>query len=253
MQLGDQPLHFFLEWFAVVLLHFGADVAARGEDVVMLADFIRRCTFAETGDVRVLACIGLTAPGVVGLGDAGDVVIGQFPVGAVHHAAQLTGVNEQDFTATVACRVASSGAGQEPQAGGNLRRIEELSGQRHHAVHQIRLNQVFANNAFVRLVRRHGAVGEHEAGGAGGRQMMDDVLHPGEVGVALGRYAVLPALVVEEPLAAPVGDVERRIGKDEVGFEVGMAVVEKTVVLGNLAVDAANRKVHLRQPPRGMI
>ena len=62
---------------------------------------------------------------------------------------------------------------------------------------------------------RHRAVGEHEAGGTVGRQVMDDVLHPREVGVALRRDAVAPALVVREPLAAPVGDVERGIGQDE--------------------------------------
>ena len=56
--------------------------------------------------------------------------------------------------------------------------------------------------------------------------MVDHVLHPGEVGVALRRRAVAPAHVVGQPLAAPVRDVERRVGKD-VAFrpQIGMAVV----------------------------
>ena len=52
----------------------------------------------------------------------------------------------------------------------------------------------------------HGAVGEDEAGDAGGREVVDDVLHPGEVGVADGRHAELPAHVVAQALAAPVAD-----------------------------------------------
>ena len=34
------------------------------------------------------------------------------------------------------------------------------------------------------------AVGQHEAGHAGGREVVDEVLHPGVVGVARGRHAV---------------------------------------------------------------
>jgi hypothetical protein len=57
--------------------------------------------------------------------------------------------------------------------------------------------------------------------------MMDDVLHPRKVGVTDGRFAELPAFVVAQALAAPIGDVERRVGEDEVGFEIGMTVVVK--------------------------
>ena len=78
---------------------------------------------------------------------------------------------------------------------------------------------------------------------------MDDVLHPGEVGVALGWGAEAPALVVGEPLAAPVGDVEGRVGEDEVGPEVGVAVVVEAVAVGDLPLDAADGEVHLRDPP----
>ena len=79
------------------------------------------------------------------------------------------------------------------------------------------------------------------------------MLHPGEVGVALGRDAVLPALVVGEPLAAPVGDVEGRIGQDEVGLEVGMAVVVEAVAVGDLALDAPDGQVHLGESPGGVV
>jgi hypothetical protein len=69
--------------------------------------------------------------------------------------------------------------------------------------------------------------------------MINDVLHPGEVGVTDGRLAELPALVVAQAVATPVGDIERRIGENEIRLEVGMAVVVKRVAVGDLAVDAA--------------
>ena len=86
-----------------------------------------------------------------------------------------------------------------------------------------------------------------------GDKWCTDVLHPGEVGVALGRDAVLPALVVGEPIAAPVGDVERRIGHDEVGLEVGKAVVVEAVALRDLALDAADGEVHLGEAPSRVV
>ena len=77
-----------------------------------------------------------------------------------------------------------------------------------------------------------------------GREVVDEVLHPGEVGVALGRDAVLPAHVVV--LAEPVGVVEGRIGEDVVGAEVGMEVAAEGVgVLGaEVGLDAAQGEVH---------
>ena len=82
---------------------------------------------------------------------------------------------------------------------------------------------------------------------------MDDVLYPGEVGIAWWGSAVLPALVVGEPLSAPVGDVERGIGEDKVCFEVGVLVVMKGVAVGDLPLDTANGEVHLGQPPSGVV
>ena len=55
------------------------------------------------------------------------------------------------------------------------------------------------------------------------------MLHPGEVGVAHRRDAMLPPLVVTQPVAAPVGDVEGRIGEDVVGAQVRVTVVLEAV------------------------
>jgi hypothetical protein len=94
------------------------------------------------------------------------------------------------------------------------------------------------------LVGGHAAVGQDETGLTGGRQVVDEVLHPGEVGVALGRDAEPPAHVVI--LAVPVGVVEGRVGEHVVGAQVGMQVAAEAVgVLGTeVGLDAAQREVH---------
>ena len=75
------------------------------------------------------------------------------------------------------------------------------------------------------------------------------MLHPGVVGVAGRRRAVLPALVVAQQLAAPIAVIEGRIGQHVVGFEVGVQVaVEAVGVLRpQVPVDAADRQVHPRE------
>ncbi len=120
MQFGDEARHLFLERFAVVFDFLGADVAAGREDVAVGGDFFCRGGFAEAGDVGVRRKIksapfrlrhlpplrrgrdGIAAPGVVGVGDAGDIGIGEFAVNAVDQGAEFAGVDEQGLFAAVA-------------------------------------------------------------------------------------------------------------------------------------------------------
>ena len=85
---------------------------------------------------------------------------------------------------------------------------------------------------------------EDEAGHAGGREVIDEVLHPGEVGVAARGKAELPARVVV--FAEPVGVVEGRIGEDEVGAQIGMEIAPEGVGLlfAEIGFDAADGEVH---------
>lgn len=48
-QRRGKALHFFSEWLAIVLGGFGADVAAGGERVTVLAHVLQRGALAETG------------------------------------------------------------------------------------------------------------------------------------------------------------------------------------------------------------
>jgi len=78
--------------------------------------------------------------------------------------------------------------------------------------------------------------------------MMDDVLQPPIICVAYWRSAELPAHILAQTFAAPVRDVERRIGEDEIELLVAPFVLVEAalVVPGDAAgVDAAHREVHL--------
>ena len=92
---------------------------------------------------------------------------------------------------------------------------------------------------------------EDEAGHAGGREVIDEVLHPGEVGVAARGKAELPARVVV--FAEPVGVVEGRIGEDEVGAQIGMEIAPEGVGLlfAEIGFDAADGEVHHGEAARG--
>src|SRR3954454_20676867 len=87
-------------------------------------------------------------------------------------------------------------AGDEPETNGELRGVEELAGQGDHAIDQIGLDDVLADVPLARLVGRHRAVCQNKTGQPGWGQVIDEMLNPGEVGIA-GRWgAKLPSLVV---------------------------------------------------------
>ena len=90
----------------------------------MLAHLVHRRALAETGNVGVFLCALIASPGMVGIGDAGDVFFRQLAVGAVGHAAQFTRVDEQDFTATVTEPAFPPVAGEKPKTCRYLRRVE---------------------------------------------------------------------------------------------------------------------------------
>ena len=75
---------------------------------------------------------------------------------------------------------------------------------------------------------------------------MDDVLHPGKVGVARRWHAVLPALIHHQQITTPVADVEGWVGENKVGLEVREAVIVEGVAVRDLAVDATDGEVHTR-------
>lgn len=98
------------------------------------------------------------------------------------HARDCGIASEEGLLAAVA--EAAFGVGgfvfrEEPEADWNLRAVEELAGERDHAVHEVGLDEGAADVAFAGLVGGHAAIGEDEAGHALRREVVDEVLDPG--------------------------------------------------------------------------
>src|SRR5579875_29551 len=127
-KLRNEPGHLFVEGLAVVLDRFCSDVAAGRQDVTVMADVLKCCALAEAGDILIFAGVGVAAPRVVRVGDSVDVFLRELAVGPIHHATHLAGIDEQHVTTAVTEPPVSLVPGQEPQARGNLSRVEQLSG-----------------------------------------------------------------------------------------------------------------------------
>src|SRR5664280_1874605 len=100
----------------------------------MFGDLLCGGRGAKAGHVGVLASVPLATPSVVGPGDASDVVVGELPVGAVHHGAEVASVDEQHLTPTVTPGPGATGRlvpVQEPQRDRDGCGVEELAGQGH--------------------------------------------------------------------------------------------------------------------------
>jgi len=222
-------------------------------------DFLVGGGFAEARDVGVgghaMACPYWRTPGVIGAGDSGDFFVGEFAVLAVHESAHFAGVNKERLAATVTKSSVSLVPSQKPETDGNLRDVKKLARKRDHAIDKVGLDDGFADFAFSRLIGGHRAIGEDKSGDAVGREVMDEVLDPGEVGVAGRRHTKLPANVFFEAFTAPIAVIERRIGEEEIGFEVLVRViVERALAVpGDVGLDATNGEVHLAEPPGGLI
>lgn len=225
--------HLLLERLAVVLDCLGADVAARGKDVVVGGDLLQRGALAEAGHVLVFSGPRLAPPGVVGMRDPLDIFFREVAVGTVRHVAYLAGVYKERLAAAVAEASVALVASEEPEADWDLGGVEELRRHGDDAINEVGLDEGLPDDAFPARVGRERTIGEHEARDTLRGEMVDHVLHPGEVGVADRRRAELPARVVAQALAAPVRDVERGVGEDEICFQVFVQVIVEGVgVLG---------------------
>ena len=196
-----------------------------------------------------------------GVGNFGDVFRLEIAQDTVFHVAELPRVDEQHLAMAAAPAFALGlAAGQEPDAGRYLGVGEQLARQSHHALHQIArsvgtiaFNEGAADVALGVGVAAHGAVGQQQGHAAVGAEVVDHVLHPRKVGIAIGRHAVLPARVVVAHALFPRLHVERRVGHDEVCAQVGVlrARVSAGGLLAKIKVQPANGHVHGGQAPGG--
>lgn len=250
-KLARQPLHLRREGFRILRLRRDTHIAPRRQNKVLRRNLLRRRHGAEAL-LRLQTPLGI---GPVGVGDALDVAptgrilrlaVGQLAQLARNHCSEVARVDEERMARL------RLGLVEEPDRDRNLRRIKELRRHGHDAVHQVGFDEPPPDVALAAALARERAVGQHDARTPRRGQMVDDVLNPREVGVAVRRGSVLPAHVVGELVGAPVAEVEGRIGQHEVGLERRVAVVEEGVgvVLPQVGLDAPDGEVHLRHLPR---
>ena len=90
-EFAGEAGHFLLEGFVVLHGVFDADVAARGEDVVLLGDVCGFDYGAEAFFVLEFAFLEF----LEGAREAFDVLFAEVAVFAVHHVAHVAGVYEE--------------------------------------------------------------------------------------------------------------------------------------------------------------
>ena len=138
-KLGGEAGHLGVEGFTIVGSFGDADVAARGEDVVLGLDVVGGAHGAEALLIGEGALLEL----MEGACDAEDFVLGEFANGTSDHHAHLTCIDEERLAAL---RLV---AREEPQRHGDARAVEELVGQGDDALHEVGVDDVLANLAFA--------------------------------------------------------------------------------------------------------
>ena len=88
----------------------------------------------------------------------------------------------------------SSLAQTDPEIAGRIGK--ELGRQRDDALHQVGLNESPADVALAAGIGTHGTVGEQQRHRAIGCEVVEHVLHPRKVGVAIGRNTVFPTNIL---------------------------------------------------------
>src|SRR6266481_861923 len=144
-----------LERLTLVRDFLCADIASWSEHKPVLLDFIKRGRLAKASIICVFTSALFPSPCVVSSSNASDLFVCQVAVDAVCQHTELAGVDEQGLAFAIRELAVFLVFGQKPQTSRNLRSVKKLRRQGDHAVHQISLNQVFADLALAGLVRTH--------------------------------------------------------------------------------------------------
>ena len=142
----------------------------------------------------------------------------ELPMNSVRKRPKFARIDEQCLPSTIAKSRIAFVATQEPQANRYRSGIKQLPWQRNHAINKIRFDDPFLDLSFPGLTGRHRSIRQHETCHTIGREVIDEVLHPSEVGIASWRHAIRPSPVGLKQFPAPVTVIERWIRKDVVGF-----------------------------------
>src|SRR5699024_5653615 len=201
-----EPLELLLGWLIIQVDFFRPHVASGRQDIVVARDLIQRHSSGEAWHIVVATVV--VSPGVVRPGNLLDVVIGELSQLTAEECAELAGVNEEHLTSPFAVSVTVAILADEPQRNREPRVVEQLRRESNDRITSTGFQQLLAKLPLAALLRTQRSVRKHEARCALGAEVVDEVLHPGEVGVAGRRRAVLPARVIGQFGIPPVRDVE---------------------------------------------
>ena len=243
-EFASKALHLLLEWLAVLLLLGNAYLAARGEYKVLLGNLGNIDHSAKALFIGKRA-IGKRLIGVSNTHNIALCAIGQFTQFAGNHSAEVASIDKQSLALLLLRLI------EKPNRDRYLRSVEQLRRHSHDAIDQVSLDQLTANIALATALARQRAISKHNARLTHRCEVVDNVLNPRKVGVAIRWCAELPAHIVSELVCAPVGEVERWICQDKVRLQCWVAVVEEGigVILSEVGLDATNSQVHLRHLP----
>ena len=214
-EFAGEAGHFLLEGFVVLHGVFDADVAARGEDVVLLGDVCGFDYGAEAFFVLEFAFLEFFE----GACEAFDVLFAEVAVLAVHHMAHVAGIDKERLAFLLFA------AADEPERNGDGDAVEELGGLGDYAFDEVRFDNAFADFAFAAGLRAECAVCKDKSDLSAGCEVVNHVFDPCEVRVACRRETVLPARVILHLFLTPVLEVERWIRHDKVKAFVRVQVM----------------------------
>src|SRR5437867_2676188 len=86
--------------------------------------------------------------------------------------------------------------------------------------------------------------------------MMNEMLHPGKVGISFRWDPKLPSHIILKKLTAPIAIIERWIGEDEICPQVLVLVIQETsliVPFHQVRLYSSYGQIHLAQPPSCLI
>src|SRR5690606_30297177 len=195
-------------------------------------------------------------PVVVGVCYLSYIFLGEFPGSTINQMPQIAGIDEQNFSATVSEFSIATITAHKPKGSRDLRIQKQFGRKVYNTVDQVSLNQCFSDIALTATFGSQCAFCQYKARLSAGRQVIQEMLDPGIIGISGGWCAVLPTTISTEQVATPITHIKRWIGYNVIGFQVFVGIVEKRpfVVPFHLrAVDSPDREVHLCQSPGGLV
>ena len=210
----------------------------------MRPDFADRHRSCEIRIPPYLGSPSLVGPSLPSRDDPIDIVRFKNTMRPIHHLPQTARIDEKNTVALVFGIFS-----EQPQRHGDHRRTEKFVGKLNDALHDPCFDHGRPNRPLLRIAGERRRVRHHHGGPASLRELRLDVLKPGEVGLVPWRRTVPPPRVVGRISVGPAGQVERRVGEDDVVSLILVDVVPQSIgrTRTHIRLEAVDGQVQARQ------